>query len=263
MAEMSFLPEDYLERRAQRRTNVMSLVLFVVVMGFIVGAYFITDRERDDVRRQQSQVNGQFEDAARRLEQLDQLQARKDQMIHKAKVTAVLLERIPRSLVLAELINNMPATLSLLEFELKTRATKAPATARTALDKLKKQRQKLEEAGPGNEPRIAPTETSIEMVGVAPTDVQVAQFMSALGRSELFRDVSLSVSEQMTIDERPMRRFRIEMKLQQDADVETLKPRLVEGGLRQDPMSNTIQIDGSGRLVVPGAPLSHVEPARD
>ena len=54
--------------------------------------------------------------AAQRIEQFNQLQGQKEKMLRKAKVTSVLIERIPRSVILAELINHMPGTLSLLEF---------------------------------------------------------------------------------------------------------------------------------------------------
>ena len=32
MADSNFLPEDYVEKKTQRRTNIISLTLFVVVM---------------------------------------------------------------------------------------------------------------------------------------------------------------------------------------------------------------------------------------
>ena len=89
MAEMSFLPEDYLERRNQRRTNVISLSLFVVVMSGVIAAFLVTDKKRIEVRAQKQQIDTDFAEAAKRLQQLDQLQERKQQMMRKAKVTAV------------------------------------------------------------------------------------------------------------------------------------------------------------------------------
>ena len=125
MAKSSFLPDDYVEKRKQHRTNVVNLTLFVVVMAAILGAFFVTDRQRTEVRSLQRDVNAQFEEAAKRLEQLDQLQVQKKQMVRKARVTGVLLERVPRSLILSELVNSMPSTVSLEELDLTTKVIRA------------------------------------------------------------------------------------------------------------------------------------------
>ena len=143
----SFLPEDYVEKKTQRRTNLISISLFVIVMGFIIGAFVVTDRQRVEVAQLQQQVNKEFEEAAKRLEQLNDLQARKQEMIRKARITAMLIERLPRSLILADLINQMPTTLSLLELELQTKVIRVNTRkiATTALEKAKqKQKNKME-----------------------------------------------------------------------------------------------------------------------
>jgi hypothetical protein len=251
MANNSFLPEDYLEGRAQRRTNLLSLGLFALVLAGITAAAAFGERQRTQVSQLQAQVNSQFEDAAKRLDQLDELQTRKQQMIQKAKVTAALLERVPRTLVLSELINNMPATLSLLEFNLDTRVVTQRITAATALDKAKLEAKKKAEALGGDfDVDVPPTEVGVQIVGVAPTDVQVAQFMTALGRCELFTDLNLVFSEETLLSDHTMRKFRIEMKVNQDVDVQRIVPTRGER-LNHNPMAATIQIDAQGKLVTP------------
>ena len=254
MAEMSFLPEDYLERRNQRRTNVISLSLFVVVMSGVIAAFLVTDKKRIEVRAQKQQIDADFADAAKRLQQLDKLQERKQQMMRKAKVTAVLLERVPRSMLLAELINNMPTTLSLLSMDLDTKAVKNPrANVTTAMERA---RNKKANAMAGvNMPPIEATEVSIGMTGVAPTDVQVAQFMTALGQTAMFADVNLVYSEEMTVNERTMRKFAINMSLNNAISVYEMEPILVPRALKQNPMANTIHIDADGKLILPQEPI--------
>ena len=85
---MSFLPEDYLEKKLQRRTNFICFGLFCIVITAVVAAYVVTDKQRADVQADLERVNTEFADAAKRLDQLDQLQQRKARMIRKAKVTA-------------------------------------------------------------------------------------------------------------------------------------------------------------------------------
>ncbi|MBI1336806.1 MAG: hypothetical protein GC164_07580 [Phycisphaera sp.] len=245
----SFLPQDYIEKRIQRRTNFISLSLFVVVMGMVVGAFYYTDQQRSEVITLQRQVDKQFEEAARRLEQLDELQKRKALMIHKAKVTSALLERVPRTLVLAELINNMPPSLSLLELELTTNVIKSRPTQSTMLDKAKADARlkKAIDQNPAAEP-IKRTEVTIQLVGVAPTDVQVAQFMTALGKADLFNSVNLAFSEEITVDKAQMRKFRIEMNLNQDIDTREYEPKMVKREIKTNPMSDKLEIGPDGKV---------------
>ena len=249
MAETSFLPEDYVERKTQRRTNIISMTLFVVVMTGIIGAFLVTDRQRVEVVRKQREVNAQFEEAAKRLEQLDHMRVQKEEMLQKAEVTAVLIERLPRSLLLAELINTMPATLSLLEFELETKVVRQPQP-KTALDAAKAKRVANRKQKPKPPPKI--NEATLLLVGVAPTDVEVAQYMTSLSKSEMFKDVNLVFSEETKIvDEQMMRKFKIEMKLNQNIDIRDVEPKLVKRSLAPNPANNSMQIDASGQLVVP------------
>lgn len=224
MDKISFLPEDYQRRRLQRRTNLISIGLFTVVMVAIVTAFAVSDQQRTDVSAQLEQVNSRFQDAARKLEQLDQLQARKQQIIRKANVTAVLVERMPRSLILAELINHMPAQVSLLELDLKTKVMKVRRSAsRTALKKAKDELDAKQGAGL-ELPKITPTETTLQLVGVAKTDVQVAQYMRALGQSSMFSELNLVFSKEETIDKQAMRKFRIDMTMNETANPYDIKP---------------------------------------
>ena len=268
MAEPSFLPEDYIERKTQRRTNIVSMTLFVVVMVIIISAFLVTDRQRVDLARQQREVNAAFEEAAKRLEQLDDLQAKKDEMIRKAQVTAVLVERLPRSLLLAELINNMPATLSLLDLELETKTRRQPRRAKTALDAAKQKKQGAAKNQKVNlKPEAPVTDASLQLIGVAPTDVQVAQYMTALSRSDMFDDVNLAFSEEIhVLDNQVMRKFRIDLKLNQDVDTQKMEPKLVQRKLEKSPNnSNSIKIDASGQLVIPTKRVNNagVVPAAD
>jgi hypothetical protein len=258
---MSFLPEDYLEKRVARRTNLICITLFGVVMVCVAGAYFVTDRQTVEIRKQQAAVNQQFEEAARRLEQLEKLQAQKQQMIHKAQIASVLVERVPRTLLLAEVVNHMPANLSLLEFNLRTETRRAPAP-RTAIER-ETNRRSLQDRARAAQPQIEvpQTDVTIRMVGVAPNDVELAKFITAMSNHTLFTDAILQYTEQTVIDERDLRKFSVELKLNQDVDLRVIEPTLVRRDLKMDPMSGTIQIT-EGQLVVPSAE-AEITPAAD
>ncbi|MEX0655506.1 MAG: PilN domain-containing protein [Phycisphaeraceae bacterium] len=257
---MSFLPEDYLEKRAARRTNLVCLTLFGIVMLGLIAAFVVSSRQDVEVRELHRQVNRDFEEAARRIEQLEQLQRQKQDMVRKAQVTGVLLERVPRSLLMAELINHMPPTLSLTELDLSTSVIRTSARPRTAIQREQERLQQAQAAGESPQIEVPETELTVNLIGVAPTDVEVAMFMTSLSNHEMFYDVNLQFSEQTTIEEQTMRQFRIEMKIDQEIDFNEIEPTLVSRELKSNPMSDQMRIDASGELIAPGA---HVQPAWD
>lgn len=259
MANSSFLPEDYLENKLQRRINLISLTLFVVVMGAVVGTFLYSNRLGSDVQQLQHDVNAQFEEAARRLEQLAQLQQRKKRMIRKAHITASLLECVPRSLVLSELVNAMPPTLGLLELHLTSKKLNvAVARPRTRLEaeQAKRDRKRAEIAAPP----VDATRVTIQLVGAAPTDVHISEFMTNLGQNKLFADLNFIYVESKTIDSQLLRKFSIEMTLNQDLDIQQFEPKLVRRELKDNPMGNKIWIRADGATVLS---RRHVLPVGD
>ena len=162
---------------------------------------------------------------ANRLEQLDQLQARKQQMLNKARITASLIEPIPRTVILAELINNMPKTMSLLDFKLDQKIIKKRVPRpKTAIEKAKRQLSKNKQSAADGlnsalTREIHDSEIKLQLTGVATTDVQVAQFMAALNNVPLFDDLSLKVSEDAKINKEIMRKFTVELMVDGESDI--------------------------------------------
>lgn len=245
---MSFLPEDYVERKLQRRTNVICFGLFCIVMSAVVAAYMVTDRQRQEVMAEQQRVANEFSDAAKRLEQLDDLQQRKARIVRKANVTGALVERIPRTNILSELVNNMPSSMTLLELSMDTKVIPASAQVKpmTALDAAKKD-QARKKAGI-DEPEIPETETILSIVGIAPTDSQVAEFMTAVAKRPLFQDVNLGFSEQVVFEQQRVRKFRVDIRLNNHVDPHKIAPLMVKRELPQNPMGDKLRVTPDGRI---------------
>ncbi len=249
---MSFLPEDYIQRRVEQRTNLICLTLFGVVLIGVVGAFTVSWRQRAEVRTQQQQVNDAYEKAAQRIEQLNQLQDQKQRMLAKAQVTASLLEPVPRTFLLAELVNRMPPTLSLLELEIDSkkvsprtrhidRKTSALRNARKVAGSANGEKGKADP--PSQPPAVPRYEVNVDIVGIAPTDVQVAQYMTALSQCPLLSDVGLVFSEEKIVEDLTMRRFRMEMQLDLQADVRQIEPLIAQRRMPRDPMKEAVSPD--------------------
>lgn len=256
-----FLPSEYVDIRLQRRTNFISLTLFIVVLGGVISAYLVTDRQRVAMREQQQLVARQFTRAAQQLEELERLQKQKEEMLRKADVTAQLTERPNRTLILSELINRMPPTLSLLSFDMRTRVDRrAVAAARTAMERERARtannRRRPAADNTATTIEIDPTELTIELIGVAPTNTELSGFLSVLNDCEMYSDVNMVLSERTVIENQNMIRFRIEMKVNQGVDLAFYEPIRIERHLRQNPMSPTMRFEGESLLVTPPSSVS-------
>jgi Tfp pilus assembly protein PilN len=221
----SFLPADYLDRKRERRANLFCLSLFLIVIFGVVAAFFVTNRRWEEVREHQQTINVRYAQAAKDIEQLKQLEAQKSEMLGKAELTAALIEKAPRSVVIAEIINRLPDKAALLQLELKsdrprTRAAPAPTPQAGGQSLTNRAGQQQQPAAPRFEvPRVI---TGLSIVGVANTHNDVASFVNALQNCGLLERVDLRYSELTTIDKQELNRFLIQTRLRPDADARSL-----------------------------------------
>jgi Tfp pilus assembly protein PilN len=236
--ELSFLPDDYLERKAQRRTNAICAMLFLVVMVAIGSAFTFSERKMRELEREHELVENQYTEAAKRIQLVQQMQDKQRQMATQAELAASLLEKVPRSFLLAEITNALPVGVSLLDLtmESKLRPTASPSgsTPKSAFE------QKRAAAASGTKRDEKPSaqqakqyDVSLKVSGIAYTDVQVAQFISRLNQSRMLKDVNLVIADEYK--ERgpdvsgnpsaPLRTFQIEAKLDPKAEVNSLEQK--------------------------------------
>ena len=242
----SFLPEDYLERKIARRTNLICVGLFLVMIAAIGAAFYVQNRQDKGTRAELVEVNNAFTKRAEQLRQIKELQDRQQQMIEKAKVVRQLVERVPRSIILAEMVNNMPPALSLLEFDLDTKAAPAPRNL-TAIDRAKAKQQKDKDKEEGKV-EIVPRQVLLDIEGIAKKENQITEFMGNLTHHPLFLNVGLEFIEQDSIEQTDLFRFRISMELNQSVLIERSAPEDLERDLIQDPLADNIQINAQGEL---------------
>ena len=236
--ELSFLPDDYLERKAQRRTNAICATLFLVVMVAIGSAFTYTERAMREAEHDHDAIEKRYTEAAKRIEQFQQLQEKQRTMAMQAELTSSLLEKVPRSFLLAEVTNSMPSGVSLLDLVLeskrRTSASPAAQAKSAAFEKksaAKDTAKKKGPAAPGSEAKVF--DVGIKITGIASTDVQVAQFITKLNQSTLLKDVNLVISDEYKGGtgqdaNNVMRKFQIEMMVSPSADVASLneKPKV-------------------------------------
>jgi hypothetical protein len=216
-----FLPDDYVKGRAERRTNIMAIALFIVVMGGVALAYVATDRTWNDVRAARAAVNQRYQDAGARIEEMKAYEERVARIVDKAHIAVGLLDAVPRSNLLAEIVGRMPDTLSLTRFNLETTEIKAPKEKPAAVASISTRGAAKKASEPETKPRPEPRRwsTTVELEGLAPTLEEVSLFIDALVSVDVFRRVRLDHTRQVEIDDRGMREFRVLFELDPDADI--------------------------------------------
>lgn len=220
----SFLPQDYVLGKQESRFVAITVALFLVVMVGVVGAFFITNKRWSTVRAQQRIIAAEYESESAKLEQLKTLEEQRTEMMDKANITTALLERAPRSVLLAELVTNLPDDATLVTIELISKrirmapvaeASRAAGKAKTA---SRSRKSKNEEPQP--KPRVLPPkfEYELSIAGVAPTNNEIADYLRLLQGSPLLRDVELVLINETKLEDLELRRFEIEARLPDDAD---------------------------------------------
>ena len=219
----SFLPVEYTEQRRDKRTHILAMLLFITVMGGVFSAFLWKRTEWKKIEQIRQQVESRYEAAGIEVGQLMVLQQAQQATIEKAELAAALVEKVPRSILLAELINHMPPGLGLHELKLEsTRIIIKPDPKDRNQHKGRSSTRAAEAKGPPTAPIY---DTRLSLTGFAATDVHVSEFLSALNDHVLFQDVHLVSSQENISDNQVAREFKIRMTLRRKADSRSLADR--------------------------------------
>jgi len=233
MSTINLLPEDYLTRRYQNRANTVCIILFSVVMAGVGAATLVSERNSWRTRQVRDRVNASYAEAAKLLTQMQKLEATRRQMVKKAKSTASLLERVPRSYLLATLARALPSHCALAKVELSMARPKRHRTVakgkKFAAIKKNKARAKAKNSMPP---------MALAVTGLAATDVEVGEFITNLNANPLLMSVDLDYSQEKVLrtgkdskHQLRVREFKVTMELRPDVDViDLVKPEVANGG---------------------------------
>lgn len=249
----SFLPQEYVERRAELRANLLCLALFGVVMFGVVGAFFVTNRQWLTVKRARDAIAAQYAQEAARIEQLKLLERQQAEIMDKAEVSTALIERVRRSVLMSELANRKPDEVTLLEVVLTGKRVQEapPPSALPPPTQVKNLGNKPGAVAmmttPGEKPRASARvmpprfEHTIKLVGVASTNNNVADYIASLKACPLLDGVDLKSIKETTIDKVELRKFELEAVIRRDADTRGMETaelenaRPIEGMPGDDP----------------------------
>jgi Tfp pilus assembly protein PilN len=216
MSLINLLPDDYLRRQAQKRANLLCAGLFAVVMAGVLVAVAISERGYRNTRAICERVNASYADAEKLIGELQELESTRAKMYAKANRTSSLLEKMPRSNLIAAITNALPEGSSLMKVELKSsRGTKIVANPKSKYEQVKAKAIGANNSA-ANVIEQPPRQVSLTVTGLAGTDVEVARFITSMAQCPMVQPPDLVYSQEKKINDVNVREFQVVMIIKTD-----------------------------------------------
>jgi hypothetical protein len=234
MVNINFVPDDYAQSNESRRTNLIYLILFAVVMTALGGSFASIKIRQHSCQTSEELINARMTEIQEAIKQFEELQTKKRDMMKTAVTTIELLEPVPRSILLASLTNNLPPGVSLSEVNLVQKQLKVntPVAKTSKYQAAQAQRSASRTNGYQQENPERLLETHIDIGGIAPSDLQVASYIEHLSNSSLLDNVALVESKEYIHQDNTLRQFKLSAMLRKNVqltkeDIEVIKNKAV------------------------------------
>lgn len=234
MSNINFVPDDYVQSNESRRANLMCLVLFSVVMAALGGSFVTIKIRQRACGAEESLVNAKMARMQASIKKFEELQTKRKEMMKTALTTAELIEPVPRSVLLASLTNMLPAGVSLVKLNVvqKEPSNNAPRS-RSSRSRYDAARNKGGGDSTGRLSAEEQLDTHMDIEGMAPSDIQVAEYIKRLGNCALLDNVALVESAEKQIEGASFRHFKLKAMLADEVhltkeDVDEIRSRAAQ-----------------------------------
>jgi Tfp pilus assembly protein PilN len=178
MRELEFLPTWYPQWHRRRRMVLLQVWITILLVLGLGSWLYLADRNCRDAQEVLVSLRGQLKETDEQLQQMDRLEALRKQLRLQDEVLNKLGDHIESSRLMGKLAAVLPPNVSLLNLTLEHEETPVPISniARAAL----------------KNPSQVPMDRrlKIKVLGVAPTDVELATFITELNKVSFFERVA-------------------------------------------------------------------------
>jgi Tfp pilus assembly protein PilN len=231
MSNINFVPDDYVQSNESRRANLMCLVLFSVVMAALGGSFVTIKIRQRACGAEESLVNAKMARMQESIKKFEELQTKRKEMMKTALTTAELIEPVPRSVLLASLTNTLPPGVSLVKLDvMQKEPSKNASRTQSSRSRYEAAQAKKDNEPGGRRSAEEQLETHMDIEGMAPSDIQVAEYIRSLGGSVLLDNVALVESAEKVVDGTSFRHFKLKATLTEQVhltkeDVDEIRAR--------------------------------------
>ncbi len=206
MREPEFLPEWIRQQRRRRRRILRQTYLVVACVAAMCLLTYVRQGRIARARADLAMVERCAQNVRRQVTMIGQLQSQMSRLLVRKRIVEELGSRTDCTAVLAELCRLLPPNMALVSLELKTvdlnvqpgesdrrgggasARTSARAQAKASMEAVRRVR--------------------LSLTGLAPTDVDVANFIGQLSASPLFEDVNMGYAKTVEYRGRTAREFQ-------------------------------------------------------
>jgi len=217
MNEINFIPEQYRRRQRRRRRLARQGCLIAIALVCMGGWAIFQHRQTGQLRQYARTLEQQVEAERGRLEQLQRLSQRHDTLKRQVKLQQRIAQPLSHTRILTALARVLPDAVALTHLRMDTRRpetdmSQAPEGSMLAIAS-----------------RAAPSGIAMEFEALAADDLTVANLVAKLSEHPVFSNVSMRRSRTVTHRGKPLRDFRLELRVNLQRRFELTRQQ--EGGV--------------------------------
>jgi len=201
--ELEFLPEWYPMLHRRKRWVKIQAWLTVVVMGGLGLYMFLLARNVNADEASLANLKGQISQTDAQLQKLHEWQTLRQELSHQAKIVGQLGPHVPAARLLDSLDDLLGPQMGLLDLSIETQKPQKPAGGLALA---------------GGAPPAVDRKLSVKLRGVAPSGIEVGNFLARLASVRCFSNIDPSYSRDRVVGTRLMRAFEVKFTIDLNGD---------------------------------------------
>jgi Tfp pilus assembly protein PilN len=214
MSEINFLPDSYLRNQSRQRRIYRQCTLVLLLIIALTGWWLAQYGRTEAVRRYALSLEAEVVAARNQMNELNKLRLEQQQLTHQLNIQRELAQPVSHTQIMAVLAQLLPPSVGLTDV---TMAVDQPApTAVASTHTSSKRKQSKQQTAP----RKTPSFVRVDLVGLAPDDLAIANLVGDLSEHPLFEQVTLRYSRSIEFQNLMGREFRIMIAVPLDCQYE-------------------------------------------
>lgn len=215
-AEVNFLPDWYTRKQRLRLSKKRQAALLMLMVAGMAVLTVQTWRERAELRSERNRVRDLLSEANNVILEVQKLTTQRGQLEREVEIHRELYQPINYSQVTGTLAALTPESITFRALEVQTQ--QVTSTRKMTAAELEAAKKAQANRRGAVKDTVASTRSMIviDLVGLAPSDVELANFIGQLASSKVFENVKMVFSKQGELEGRLTREFKIRMEIPLD-----------------------------------------------
>jgi len=212
MSLINFLSESYLQQASRHRRRCRHLSLNAIVLVCLVGWGLVERGENVTLKQRSEDMKAEEATARSQMNEIIKIRSEHADLKHRFKVQHELHQPISHTQILATFSELLPLSVSLTELHVITKRPPPQPLENVS----KKNRHNRKKTSKDQTPDRIDDQVEIELDGLAPDDLTIAQLIGDLSDHPLFDQVAMQYARPVDMRDINGRQFRLSMRVRLD-----------------------------------------------